>query len=83
MELAEKMDMGHNQRKKRRQSSENVSTVSSVKITDGIALVGLDPPLHADLVSKIQSKLPVSSSSNRFCQGLSSHLLTRGMMCAE
>lgn len=31
MELAEKMDTGHNQTKKRRQSSENVSSVLSVK----------------------------------------------------
>lgn len=32
MELAEKMDTGHNQTKKRRQSSENVSDMLSVKI---------------------------------------------------
>lgn len=31
MELAEKMDTGHNQAKKRRQSSENVSTMLSVE----------------------------------------------------
>lgn len=32
MELAEKMDTGHNQTKRRRQSNENVSAVLSVKI---------------------------------------------------
>lgn len=32
MELAEKMDTGHNQRKKRRQSSETVSTMLSIKM---------------------------------------------------
>lgn len=31
MELAEKMDTGHNQRKKRRQSSETVSVVLSAE----------------------------------------------------
>ena len=32
MELAEKMDTGHNQTKKRRQSSENVSSIISVNV---------------------------------------------------
>lgn len=32
MELAEKMDTGHKQTKKRRQSSENVSTIITVNI---------------------------------------------------
>lgn len=33
MEMAEKMDTGHNQTKKRRQSSENVSTENSYFIS--------------------------------------------------
>lgn len=62
MELAEKMDTGHNQTKKRRQSSENVSTMISVKIRtiilmassvfflDCIPWVRMDPPFPADFV---------------------------------
>lgn len=36
MELAEKMDMGHNQSKRRRQSSENVSTDKCVKMIHNV-----------------------------------------------
>ncbi|KAI3363070.1 hypothetical protein L3Q82_011730 [Scortum barcoo] len=42
MELAEKMDTGHNQTKKRRQSSENVSTVLSVKCNISTCLMMVD-----------------------------------------
>lgn len=38
MELAEKMDTGHNQTKKRRQSSENVSDMLSVKILTVVSI---------------------------------------------
>ena len=38
MELAEKMDTGHNQTKKRRQSSENVSSIISVNVRSFILM---------------------------------------------